>query len=220
MGCGTDNGSTAPGQAAGRAVFHDAGCLACHRLGHEGNDGPGPDLSGIGARLPSAGIAEALRNPAAPMPSFARIPAAGFAALVAFLAAQRGPSPIKNETARARAICGGSGDCRRLIEVNGPQAVRFHDRLASDDHRLSRDECAGTAHALSGALRAMITGIGGLPAAPARDRLRARFLAGARRSATAARAAADAVSRGRLMCGARMRERVRLPAGIGSPPGR
>ena len=48
-----------------------SGCLACHVIGDNGNNGPGPPLTHIGAiRRPQA-IASTLRNPTAPMPSFA-----------------------------------------------------------------------------------------------------------------------------------------------------
>lgn len=54
----------------GAQVIAQTGCLACHRIGRLGNDGPGPDLSAIGARLPAAAIRRALVDPVAPMPSF------------------------------------------------------------------------------------------------------------------------------------------------------
>ena len=47
-----------------------SGCLACHKIGENGNDGPGPQLTEIGARLPAQAIARTLVNPTAPMPSF------------------------------------------------------------------------------------------------------------------------------------------------------
>ncbi len=37
--------------AAGRTVFVQAGCLACHKIGDEGNPGPGQNLTHIGAQL-------------------------------------------------------------------------------------------------------------------------------------------------------------------------
>lgn len=55
---------------AGRFVAAQSGCLACHRIGENGNAGPGPELTEIGARLPAAAIAQTLVNPTAPMPSF------------------------------------------------------------------------------------------------------------------------------------------------------
>jgi len=54
----------------GRLVAAQSGCLACHKIGENGNDGPGPHLSQIGATLPASAIAQTLRNPTAPMPSF------------------------------------------------------------------------------------------------------------------------------------------------------
>ena len=47
-----------------------SGCLACHKIGDNGNDGPGPDLTHIGSILLPGAIASTLRNPTAPMPSF------------------------------------------------------------------------------------------------------------------------------------------------------
>ena len=70
---------------AGKAVVAQSGCLACHKIGDNGNAGPGPDLTHIGARLPRQGIARTLVNPTAPMPSFANLPPQKFAAVVGFL---------------------------------------------------------------------------------------------------------------------------------------
>ena len=55
---------------AGRQVAAQSGCLACHKIGENGNDGPGPELTEIADRLPAAGIERTLLNPTAPMPSF------------------------------------------------------------------------------------------------------------------------------------------------------
>ncbi len=70
---------------AGRAVVAQSGCLACHKIGDNGNSGPGPDLTRIGARLPRQGIARTLVNPTAPMPSFKNLPAKKFSAATFFL---------------------------------------------------------------------------------------------------------------------------------------
>ena len=75
---------------AGKLVTAQSGCLACHKIGHNGNDGPGPDLTDIGNKLPKAAIRRTLDNPTAPMPSFAGLPEEKKAALVAFLAQLRG----------------------------------------------------------------------------------------------------------------------------------
>ena len=37
----------------GKEVVAQSGCLACHKLGDNGNDGPGPELTHIGARMPA-----------------------------------------------------------------------------------------------------------------------------------------------------------------------
>jgi ubiquinol-cytochrome c reductase cytochrome b subunit/menaquinol-cytochrome c reductase cytochrome b/c subunit len=56
---------------AGELVVGQSGCLACHVIGTNGNNGPGPPLTHIGAHLRPNGIASTLRNPTQPMPSFA-----------------------------------------------------------------------------------------------------------------------------------------------------
>jgi len=78
-------GSTLAQFEAGRAVVAQSGCLACHKIGENGNDGPGPNLSHIGARLPSQGIARTLVNPTSPMPPFKNLPAKKFSAAIFFL---------------------------------------------------------------------------------------------------------------------------------------
>ena len=55
---------------AGELVVGQSGCLACHTIGDNGNDGPGPNLTTVGRRLLPGAIASTLRNPTAPMPSF------------------------------------------------------------------------------------------------------------------------------------------------------
>jgi quinol---cytochrome c reductase cytochrome c subunit, bacillus type len=55
---------------AGEQVVGQSGCLACHVIGDNGNNGPGPILTHIGSLLPAQGIASTLRNPTPPMPSF------------------------------------------------------------------------------------------------------------------------------------------------------
>jgi mono/diheme cytochrome c family protein len=74
---------------AGRAVAVQSGCLACHRIGEYGNEGPGPDLTHIASRLRSHAIARTLVRPTAPMPSFRHLPRAKFTALVEFLSLLR-----------------------------------------------------------------------------------------------------------------------------------
>jgi menaquinol-cytochrome c reductase cytochrome b/c subunit len=80
----------APQYEAGKLVVAQSGCLACHKIGHNGNDGPGPDLTHIATKLPKAAILRTLENPTAPMPSFAGMPADKKTALVDFLSQLRG----------------------------------------------------------------------------------------------------------------------------------
>ncbi|MGA2321151.1 MAG: c-type cytochrome [Solirubrobacteraceae bacterium] len=70
---------------AGKAVVAQSGCLACHKLGDNGNAGPGPNLTHIASRLPRQAIARTIANPTAPMPSFKNLPSKKFQAVVAFL---------------------------------------------------------------------------------------------------------------------------------------
>ncbi len=71
---------------AGKLVVAQSGCLACHKIGENGNTGPGPDLSQIGGRLPRQAIARTLVNPTAPMPPFTNLPPEKRDNLVEFLA--------------------------------------------------------------------------------------------------------------------------------------
>jgi len=71
---------------AGKRDVAQSGCLACHRIGASGNDGPGPNLSQAGGRLPKQAIARTLVNPTAPMPSFRHLPQRRFHEIVSFLA--------------------------------------------------------------------------------------------------------------------------------------
>jgi hypothetical protein len=70
---------------AGATVATESGCLACHRIGEDGNRGPGQDLTHIGARLDEAQIKRAILDASEPMPSFKNLPKEKFHALVRFL---------------------------------------------------------------------------------------------------------------------------------------
>jgi menaquinol-cytochrome c reductase cytochrome b/c subunit len=70
---------------AGKLVVAQSGCEACHKIGDNGNAGPGPNLTHIASRLPRQAIARTLVNPTAPMPSFKNLPPAKFQAIVNFL---------------------------------------------------------------------------------------------------------------------------------------
>jgi menaquinol-cytochrome c reductase cytochrome b/c subunit len=70
----------------GKEVVAQSGCLACHKLGDNGNDGPGPDLTHIGARVPRNAIARSLVVGPGIMPSYSGLPPQKQAALTAYLA--------------------------------------------------------------------------------------------------------------------------------------
>jgi menaquinol-cytochrome c reductase cytochrome b/c subunit len=83
---------TAPQFERGKLVAAASGCQGCHKIGENGNAGPGPDLTHIGARLPRQAIARTLVNPTAPMPSYATLREKNpqqFNALVDFLSSLR-----------------------------------------------------------------------------------------------------------------------------------
>src|SRR5205823_9221667 len=74
---------------AGEKVVGQSGCLACHVIGSNGNNGPGPILTHIGSLRSAGAIASTLRNPTPPMPSFknlAQTKPKNFQNLVQFLA--------------------------------------------------------------------------------------------------------------------------------------
>src|SRR3954454_12346470 len=70
----------------GKEVVAQSGCLPCHKLGDNGNDGPGPELTQIGARIPRNAIARSLEVGPSIMPSYADLPPQKFQALTAYLA--------------------------------------------------------------------------------------------------------------------------------------
>jgi menaquinol-cytochrome c reductase cytochrome b/c subunit len=67
-------------------VAAQEGCLACHKLGENGNNGPGPELTQIGERLPRNAIARSLEVGPSIMPSYSGLPPEKTEALTAFLA--------------------------------------------------------------------------------------------------------------------------------------
>jgi cytochrome c2 len=60
----------APEYEAGKLVAAQSGCLACHQFEHNGNNGPGPQLTAIGARLNPAAISRSLQVGPGIMPSY------------------------------------------------------------------------------------------------------------------------------------------------------
>jgi menaquinol-cytochrome c reductase cytochrome b/c subunit len=95
----------------GKQVVAQSGCLACHKIGENGNDGPGPPLTEIGQRLPRQAIARTLINPTAPMPSFKDLPQEQFDNLVEFLAMLK-----KSEGGGETGKSGAGGDSKAVNE--------------------------------------------------------------------------------------------------------
>jgi mono/diheme cytochrome c family protein len=67
-------------------VVANKGCLACHKLGENGNDGPGPELTDIGSKIPREAIARSLEVGPGIMPAYADLDQKQFDDLTAFLA--------------------------------------------------------------------------------------------------------------------------------------
>jgi menaquinol-cytochrome c reductase cytochrome b/c subunit len=80
----------APEYEAGKLVAAQSGCLACHQIGENGNDGPGPELTDIGNTLAPDAIRRTLENPTPPMPSYRDLDEEKKTALVDFLAQLKG----------------------------------------------------------------------------------------------------------------------------------
>jgi quinol-cytochrome oxidoreductase complex cytochrome b subunit len=76
----------APQYEAGKEVVASTGCLACHKLGENGNNGPGPELTHIASRIPRAAILRSVEIGPAEMPSFRDLPPKKLEQLVDFLA--------------------------------------------------------------------------------------------------------------------------------------
>jgi len=76
----------------GKLVAAQSGCLACHKIGENGNDGPGPHLTDIGSKLLPGAIQRTLENPTAPMPSYRNLDPEKKQQLVQFLSQLKGES--------------------------------------------------------------------------------------------------------------------------------
>jgi menaquinol-cytochrome c reductase cytochrome b/c subunit len=60
----------APQYEAGKELVAQTGCLACHKIGDNGNGTLGPELTQIGARIPRNAILRSLEAGPGIMPSF------------------------------------------------------------------------------------------------------------------------------------------------------
>ncbi len=82
-----------PQYEEGKEVAAQSGCLACHIFEHNGNPGPGPELTEIGEQIPRAAIARSLIVGPGIMPSYAGLKEEEpekFDAMVDFLASLNG----------------------------------------------------------------------------------------------------------------------------------
>jgi quinol-cytochrome oxidoreductase complex cytochrome b subunit len=60
----------APRYEAGKEITAQAGCLACHKVGENGNNGPGPELTHIAQRVPRAAIIRSIQIGPGIMPAY------------------------------------------------------------------------------------------------------------------------------------------------------
>jgi menaquinol-cytochrome c reductase cytochrome b/c subunit len=72
----------------GKELVAQSGCLACHKIGNNGNNGPGPELTHIGARIPQAAIVRSLEIGPGIMPSYKDFTPKQLDQVSEFLAAQ------------------------------------------------------------------------------------------------------------------------------------
>jgi mono/diheme cytochrome c family protein len=82
----------------GRKLVAQNSCGGCHKIGENGNDGPGPPLTEIGDRLKEGAIRETLINPTRPMPSFANLGAANIDKMAFFLASLKSSGETEGTT--------------------------------------------------------------------------------------------------------------------------
>jgi quinol---cytochrome c reductase cytochrome c subunit, bacillus type len=73
---------------AGKEVVAQSGCGACHLIGENGNNGPGPELTHIGARIPRAAILRSLEIGPGIMPAYKDLSQKKLDDLADFLSAQ------------------------------------------------------------------------------------------------------------------------------------
>ncbi|MBA3358273.1 MAG: c-type cytochrome [Thermoleophilaceae bacterium] len=94
----------------GKAVVASAGCLACHKIGENGNT-LGPNLTEIGDRLGPDAIARTLVNPTSPMPPYVKLQEEKpeqFDQMVRFLASLKKDMPKEDTKPAEQAASPGS----------------------------------------------------------------------------------------------------------------
>jgi quinol---cytochrome c reductase cytochrome c subunit, bacillus type len=78
--------AVAPQFKAGEEVAAQSGCGACHKIGTNGNNGPGPELTHIASRIPRAAIVRSLKIGPGIMPSYKDLPPKKLDEMADFLA--------------------------------------------------------------------------------------------------------------------------------------
>src|SRR3954451_15813047 len=75
----------APQYEAGKEIVAGSGWLGCHKIGENGNNGPGPELTHIASRIPRAAIVRSIEIGPGIMPSFRELPPKKIEQLADFL---------------------------------------------------------------------------------------------------------------------------------------
>lgn len=122
----------APEYESGKLVAAQSGCLACHQFGENGNNGPGPKLTYIGARLNPAAIARSLEIGPGIMPSYASMAEnepEKFKDLVAFLGSLNGQEPMEPSSTGNP----GNPDAALPDDSGGDAATVVPDGSSTDD---------------------------------------------------------------------------------------
>jgi menaquinol-cytochrome c reductase cytochrome b/c subunit len=135
--------NVAPEYEAGKLVAAQSGCLACHQFEHNGNAGPGPALTEIGARLPAAGIARSLEIGPGIMPSYAGLKSSDpdkFRDLVLFLGSLTGEEGDESSASEIGVSSDGSGiDNSAVDPTTGAATGPDSGTATTDDSNLDLD---------------------------------------------------------------------------------
>ena len=154
----------APEFEAGKLVAAQSGCLACHQFDHNGNAGPGPALTEVGARLPAAGIARSLEIGPGIMPSFAGLKASDpdkFRDLVLFLGSLTGDEGSAGSSADAGVATGTGVDEPSSDPATGAATGPDSGTATQDDSPNGAGSTSDSASGGSGASSATSPGGGG-----------------------------------------------------------
>ena len=118
-----------------------------------GNPGPGPDLTQIGAKLPAQAIERTLRNPTAPMPSYADLPPEKFDALVEYLSGAEVEAGFCSRS-RAPTATGREAQVRSMFDRIADRYDLMNSVMTAGMHHRWRERAADLARVGPGRQRA------------------------------------------------------------------